>query len=199
MTKTIALIPARKGSKRLPGKNRKLLLGKPLIEYTVEVALKCDFIDVIIVISDDPWIQSYYLGYKRITVIDAPESISQDDSQAWEVVNYVLKLFYPSGRSPEIIDVIYLQPTSPLRDARDIKLAWEMYQNNYGDSITSVTYKDKWTYKLNGAIYISPHYMILSYKSLWKQANHLYIMPKERSVDIDTIEDWNEAERILKQ
>lgn len=194
MTKTIAIIPARKNSKRLPGKNRKSLNGKMLMDYTVEVAMKCEFIDEVVVITDDPWIQGYYLGYRDITIIDEPEEIAQDDSEAWGVVRFAIERIGQQFDNP---NVIYLQPTSPLRTSIDMLNAWDMYRK-IDSPIASIVYVNKWNYKLNGAIYISPYSWIIKSLSLWKHVHHFYKMPKERSINIDTQEDWNEAKRLLK-
>lgn len=195
MTKTICIIPARKGSKRLPGKNCGFLNGKILVDYTIDVALDCEFIDQIIFVSNDEKLLLHVgIKYESVDIILEPLTIAQDDSQAYEVVIHVIERLGQQFNAPNII---YLQPTSPLRNVQDL---WETYHifNFYNDPVTSVVYDEKWKYKLNGAIYYTQYSKVIEHKSLWKQANHLYVMPKERSINIDTQEDWDEAERILK-
>ena len=196
--KTIAIIPARKNSKRLPGKNRKFLNGEPLLQYTIDVALKCKFIEHIIFISDDTLLlfemeQQYD---HKIWYVPEPPEIAQDDSQAWEIVKYVIERCFGTSHDKNM-HIIYLQPTSPLRSYSDLLLAWDMYQR-LNEPITSIVYIDHWNYKLNGAIYISPYYKIIGAKTLWKNVWHFYKMPQSRSVNIDTQEDWDLAEKYLQ-
>lgn len=193
MTKTICIIPARKGSKRLPGKNMKLLNGNNLIHYTMRVALHSDFIDEIVILTNIKALHKRYDPDPNFTVIHEPEELAGDNTEAWELVKYVAECLKQQLKNPTII---YLQPTSPLRSDYDLYLAWTMY-NLLEIPIASITYVDKWNYKLNGAIYISDYRHIMANESLWKKVNYFYKMPKERSVNIDTIEDWQEAERIL--
>ncbi len=204
--KTIAIIPARKGSKRLPGKNRKLLNGVPLIDYTLNVAIACQFIDEIIVITDDLWIKAYCLGYKGISrIIDEPEEIAQNSSQAWEVVKYVMEFLISDKRERDNTTIIYLQPTSPLRTDEDLSEAYDLFNANYREPVASVVYKrdmdtiyDKWDYMLNGAIYITPYHEVINCESLWRQAKHLYVMPSRHSVNIDYQLDLDSAEWIIQ-
>jgi len=196
--KTVAIIPARKGSKRLPGKNRKLFNGKILIDSTVEVALKCKFLDLIVVVSDDPKIIDYYIDHPNVMVMVEPGEIAQDYSEAWEVVEYVVETVYGQNALWEDIRVIYLQPTSPLRIYSDVLFAWEMYKNLL-EPIASITYIDQWNYKLNGAIYISSYRSLMNHHGLWRHVEYFYKMPKNRSVNIDTQEDWNLAKKYLQE
>ena len=195
MSKVIAIIPARAGSKRLLGKNKKLLCGKPLICWTIEEALKCDFIDNIIVSTNDkeiinicvPYIERYY---DRFKVIERPEVLCQDDTPMWKVIEHACLKY-----SMDTV-VFLLQTTSPLRDITDLIVSYSMYLEN-GNCLVSVFNEDLLHYKLNGAIYIGKLSYILINNGF--EARQLYIMPKERSVDIDTLDDFNECERILKE
>ena len=84
----VAIIPARAGSKRLPGKNWKLLCGKPLICWTIEQAIKCKFIDEIIVSTDALEImeicQQQYAYENRFRLVDRPKELAEDDSSVIE-------------------------------------------------------------------------------------------------------------------
>jgi CMP-N,N'-diacetyllegionaminic acid synthase len=199
MTKIIAIIPCRAGSVRLPHKNRKLLNGKPLFTYSVETALECEFIDEIIISTNDEKIIEYYdehyLIEPRVLLVMRPDFLDTPDTPMWAVVEHC-------GRNePADTITILLQPTSPLRTEIDIRNAWrlfELYQNELG--VISVY----WEYPLhdmviNGAIYI--HYLqtILNSHSFIHSGQVIYIMPKERSIDIDTREDFRECERLLHQ
>lgn len=189
------IVPARKGSKRLPNKNRMKLMGKPLLDYTFDVAFKCNFISEYFLITDDIELQNYYSKIDGVIIINEPKELAQDEVPAWKLVKYVMNRWFNMEMFSDML-IIFLQATSPLRIYEDILGAWNLY-NQMNQSIASVTYEHKWKFILNGSIYITPYSDVIKFKSLWKQAKHLYVMPKERSIDIDTIEDWDEAERIL--
>lgn len=195
MTKTICIVPARKGSKRFPGKNRKLLGGKLMLDYTIKVALKCEFIDEIIFISDDEYLLAQVDKKYKITVIQEPTELAQDDSQAWEVVKCVVECLELQLKNPNII---YLQPTSPFMTYENLSEAWQLYDNDY-ESVTTVCYEHLWKYKLNGAIYITRYVDVINCESLWRQAEHLMVMSLMNSLHIDTERDWNNANIYLQR
>jgi len=196
VSKIVAIIPARSGSKRLEGKNKKLLLGKPLIDYTIEEALKCDFIDEIIVSTNDkdiinicvPYIERYY---DRFKIIERPEELCQDDTPMWKVIAQVC-----AGNYPDDTTIILLQPTSPLRVAENIEVIWIMFLNYHSCIVSMVKIDDK-IYKLNGAIYIDYLSQILKNKGFEMEIP--YIMHKERSIDIDTLYDFELVEKLMKE
>ncbi len=115
-SKVVAIIPARKGSKRLPGKNKRELCGKPLIEYTIEETLKCAFIDEIIITSDDIDILgiSHKYLWKKIRFSNRPEKLAQDDTPIDDVVLHELETY------SDLTTVILLQPTTPLRTSYEL-------------------------------------------------------------------------------
>ena len=197
MSKIVAIIPARSGSKRLEGKNKKLLLGKPLIEYTIEEALKCDFIDEIIVSTNDkdiinicvPYIERYY---DRFKIIERPEELCQDDTPMWEVIEYI----YDYECLPLDTTIILLQPTSPLRIDDDIYRAYDKFLA-FNSCVVSMVQVDDKTYKLNGAIYIN--YLKFIFIDKGFKLIQPYIMPKERSIDIDTLYDFELVEKLMKE
>lgn len=132
--KTIAIIPARGGSKRLPGKNIKLLGGKPLIAHSIEYAkANPEIIDEVIVSTDDAEIKKIALEYGAI-VIDRPAVISGDLEPTVTALKHVLESL---EMQPE--NVVLLQATNPLRPKILLKEAFESYKNNQVDSLFSVT------------------------------------------------------------
>lgn len=199
MSRVVAIIPARAGSVRLKGKNMKDLCGHPLIHYTIEAALKCDFLDEIIITTDSQDIIDYYdenyLEDPRILLIIRPEYLASSESPMWSVVEHACLDYFNDTI------ICLLQPTSPLRTSEDITSAWrlfELYQKKLG---VGAVY---WEYPLmearwNGAIFI--HYLgtIKNTKSFIHNGMVIYIMPKDRSVDIDTMEDFRECERVMKK
>jgi len=181
----LAIIPARKGSKRLPNKNMMPLLGKPLIQYTLTVANNAPSISRTIISSD---IKNLKLE-GNYDLISRPKELAEDDIPSKSVIIHVLNWIEEKPKT-----VILLQPTSPLRTSDDIENAFKMYMNH--GNLVSLFEACPSLYKRNGAIYIMRTVDILENNV---QFTSLYLMPKERSIDIDTMEDFKEAERILNE
>lgn len=190
MSKVIAVIPARGGSKRLKGKNKKDLCGKPLICWTIEVALECKFIDEIIVSTDDTDIIKIAQKYSKVRIHLRPDYLSQDDSTAEDVALAVL-----SSYDDDTI-VIWLQPTSPLRTMEDIKSCYNTFEDVPYFPVISCYFEGK-ILTLNGAVYITTLSKLREH-GFFKDFMLMYCMPKERSIDIDTINEFKACKRYLK-
>jgi N-acylneuraminate cytidylyltransferase len=115
---TLAVIPARGGSKRVPGKNVKEVGGKPLIAHTIDQAARADRIDRAIVSTDDDEIADIAREYGGDVPFDRPESLATDDATSPPVIEHALDWVETNGKSPET--VVMLQVTTPLRTADDI-------------------------------------------------------------------------------
>lgn len=113
----LAIIPARKGSKGMPGKNKIELCGKPMISYSIEAAKSSDYISSIVITTDDNDIREIGLKY-NIDTVSRPVELSEDETPMLPVLIHALKNCMKGGINPEI--VVLLQPTSPLRLAEDI-------------------------------------------------------------------------------
>jgi N-acylneuraminate cytidylyltransferase len=224
--KPLVVIPARGGSKGLPGKNIKPLLGKPLIHYTIEAARQVFEDSQIMVSTDDESIKETVeqLGLKVPFI--RPSELATDNSTSFEVLMHAIQYAETNQYYPDTL--ILLQPTSPLRNNIHIKEALQLFQKEV-EMVVSVKettsnpyyvlfeenengFLDKskmgnftrrqdcpkvWEY--NGAIYI------INVQSL-KNDGHLnfekvmkYEMKKEHSVDIDTEMDWMIAEYFLNK
>jgi len=135
--KILALIPARGGSKGLPGKNIKPLLGKPLIAWTIEQAKASKYIDKIVVSTDDEKIAKVAMQYGAEVPFLRPKELAKDDSPTIDTVLHALNFFSNKG---EVFDLIaLLEPTSPLRDSEDIDRCIESLVNrDDAESIVSV-------------------------------------------------------------
>lgn len=114
----LAVIPARGGSKGIPGKNIKDLYGQPLISYTIQAALDCKKIDRVVVSTDSEKIAGVAKKYGADVPFLRPAALAMDTSKTIDAVIDVLE------RLQETYEyVVLLQPTSPLRTAEDIELS----------------------------------------------------------------------------
>jgi len=222
----LSLIPARGGSKGLPRKNIKPLLGKPLITWTIEEALASKYLDRVIVSTDDAEIAEISQKYGAEVPFIRPEELSTDEAKTMDVVIHALRFFRENEYSPDV--VVLLQPTSPLRTHLDIDNSLELFFKGECRTLVSVyeasnslfrsfeikdgylkpflgeTFLNKSRQELpklfipNGAIYIAYRDSLERDMSFYTKDTYPYIMPVERSIDIDTELDFIIAETILK-
>lgn len=215
--KTIAIIPARGGSKRLPGKNIRLLGGIPLIAHSIRYAQQCPFIDVVYVSTDDAEIKAAALAYGA-KVVDRPETISGDLEPTVSALKHVLE------NVEEVTDVVLLQATNPLRPDNLLKEAFLKYKEGKYDSLFTVTrnhqklgkiIEDKFVpfnyeigqrsqdleplYFENGLLYISKAELISRDTIISENAFPMVVTHPFANVDIDTQEDFDFAEYLYKQ
>jgi len=135
--KIIALIPARGGSKSVPKKNIRILAGKPLITYSIKEALKSQYIDRVIVSTDDSQIAKIANEYNAEVPFIRPPELAGDEVTTLPVLQHAVRwLEKEEGYCPEI--VILLQPTSPLRKAEHINQALTLFFDTNADSVISV-------------------------------------------------------------
>lgn len=226
MSKTIAIIPARGGSKRLPQKNIKLLGNYPLLVHSILYAqANKEIIDEVYVSTDDAAIKKIALAFGA-KVIDRPKSLSGDLEPTVSALKHVLE-----NIEEEIENVILLQPTNPLRPENLLKEAFEIYQNRNYDSLFTVSrshqklgkIKDNkfipFNYKIgqrsqdleplfyeNGLLYISKAKLILPLdcarddsKIISENAYPFIIEHIFASVDIDTEDDFEYAEYLFQK
>lgn len=226
--KILAIVPARGGSKGLPGKNIRKLCGKPLINWTIDVLKEINYIDRIFVSTDSeeiagiatnngisiPFLRNEYLAKDNSLVIDA----------VLEAINY----FADRG---EIYDIILLfEPTSPLRTTQIIKDCIELLVSSNNNSIATfseleVPYERIWkinnglaytltsddqafrsrqslskVYKLNGLLYGIKNRTLqtMEFPQIITKDVIPYITPREISTDIDDINDFEYIEYILR-
>jgi CMP-N-acetylneuraminic acid synthetase len=215
--KTIAIIPARGGSKRLPNKNNLLFGGIPLIAHSILFAQKHkDIIDGIYVSTNDETIKKIAKQYGA-HVIDRPEHLSGDLEPTITALQHALTII------PYAIDsVVLLQPTNPLRPENLLKEAFESYQMSDSDSLFTVTRNHQKLGKItnncfepynyvigqrsqdleplyfeNGLLYISNAKLItegkiISENSIPYEVNHIFA-----SIDIDTQDDFDYANFLI--
>lgn len=140
-----ALIPARGGSKGIHRKNLALLCGKPLIEYTIRAALRSSYIDEVWVSSDDTEILSFADSY-GVSALRRPLELASDNASAVPVVEHFISSLPASARVLDAV-VVYLQPTSPLRNEIHIDQSLEQMISEGLSCTTSVVEADKSPYK----------------------------------------------------
>lgn len=137
----LALIPARGGSKRLPRKNIRLLANRPLIAYTIEAGQQSHYIDDLIVSTDDREIADIAISYGAQVPFIRPSALAQDKSSNFEVIQHAL-LNYSKIAKRAYDYIVYLQPSSPLRDYSDIDNAILLMQKKNADAVISVSETD---------------------------------------------------------
>ncbi|WLH02856.1 acylneuraminate cytidylyltransferase family protein [Pseudomonas beijingensis] len=220
----LAVVPARAGSKRLPGKNLLDLHGKPLIRWTLEAALESQVVDQLVVSSDDDAIlaEGIRLG---LHTIRRPVDLASDTAATVDVLVHTLESLAKEGVRPARL--MLLQPTSPLRKAEDIYQAVQCMDKTKAESIISVCrceHSPLWSntleadgfmddflrpeilnqrsqdlpvyYRLNGAIYLAKTESFLKSRGFFMRNSQAFIMPTERSIDIDTPLDFKVCEYL---
>mgnify|MGYP002795028999 CR=1 FL=1 len=222
----LVIIPARGGSKGVPGKNIKELGGKPLIQYTIEAARQIVPDNQIIVSTDSPEIKDVVENLGLQVPFLRPKELALDSSGTYEVLLHALDFYEEENSTPD--KIILLQPTSPFRNATHIKEALKLY-NKELDMVVSVkeasgnpyytlreenssgylekSKKGDFTrrqdcpkvWELNGAVYI------INVESLKSAPLHQfkkvkkYVMDEFSSHDIDTMLDWKVAEILITE
>jgi CMP-N-acetylneuraminic acid synthetase len=228
----LGIIPARGGSKGVPGKNIKPLLGKPLIAYTFDAVAASKYLTRTILTTDTEAIADLGRAYDVEVPFLRPAELASDNSPATGYISHCLEFMQrEQDYRPEI--VVLLQPTSPCRSADDIDASVKLLLDNPVDAVVSVAelpakYHPNWqfevtadgrllpcaaddwaaltatrqalapTYSRNGAVYAFRRQTFERANNIY--GNHVlaYIMPPERSVNIDDPDDWAEAEKIIQ-
>ena len=134
--KYLAIIPARAGSKGIPGKNMQMIGAKPMVQYTFEAALGSQFLDLVILSSDD---QNVIELAKKMSVrapFVRPVHLAEDNSSTVDVIKHCLEWFNGEYQTlPE--NIVLLQPTSPFRDSNDLDKAIQLYEKSKRKSLVS--------------------------------------------------------------
>jgi CMP-N,N'-diacetyllegionaminic acid synthase len=226
-SRVLALIPARSGSKGLPGKNWKSFCGKPLVEWTISQALNSEIIDNVIVSTDSVEVKDICSDYS-VELEERSEELSRDDTPIADVITNIL-----DHRVDKKYDyIILLQPTSPLRTTKHIDESLrECLKNKDAKSLVSVTQVPAWMspefckkidnqgmlrdikkserisnrqeiiekyFYPNGAIYVSRVDSYLKHRTFYQNSIIPFKMDKWQSIDIDDISDFICAEAIMK-
>ena len=223
--KTLYVIPARGGSKGIPGKNIKPLAGKPLIEYSINVARALvNDEDICVTTEDNAIIETVERTGLKVPFV-RPAELSTDQSGTYEVLLHALDFYESKGVHYDTM--VLLQPTSPFRTVDDVKACLELYSDDI-DMVVSVKqaatnpYYNAFEIDDNGFLHISKgegNYIrrqdapkvweyngavyVINVESLRKMPlgkftrRRMYEMSAERSIDLDTPTDWLIAETII--
>ncbi|MBW1853896.1 MAG: acylneuraminate cytidylyltransferase family protein [Deltaproteobacteria bacterium] len=226
--KILAIITARGGSKGIPQKNTRELLGKPLIAYSIQAALQSRTLNKIIVSTDNETIAHISKKYGAEVPFLRPKHLATDTATSLSVLQHAVS--YLAEKEGYLADIIVcLQPTSPLRSAGDIDQAVTLCMNTGADSVVSlckVEHHPYWmkkvvegrvyplmevddeeyprrqdlppVYQLNGAIYVTRKKILMEEERVLGEHTLAHIMSQERSIDIDTPIDLKLAELIMK-
>lgn len=226
--KYLAIVTARSGSKRLPGKNVRDLCGKPLFVWSVLAGLNCPKVSRTIVSTDSA-------EYQRIAIEAGADclwlrdpALAADETSSADVVKDVLDRL--GDEMKQYHALVLLQPTSPLRTAEDVSNALALYEARNAPAVVSVTDAEcppawmgqfqadlvmdefvpaqfrgvrsqdlgNW-YRLNGAVYVIGINEFLREQGFKPQGTLAYLMPRERSVDVDTPFDFDIAEFLMSR
>lgn len=133
----LAIIPARGGSKGLPGKNIKLLNNKPLIAYTIEAALKSDYIDRVVVTTDSKEIADISKKYGADVPFIRPDNLAGDTASAIDVYLHATE-FIMNKENIKIDKFLVLLPTAPLRTNEHINMAVDFFKGKKAKTLISV-------------------------------------------------------------
>lgn len=213
--KVLCTICARGGSKGIPGKNKIIIAGKPLIAYTLEMAKECDYIDKIIVSTDDESIFEIAHDYGISAPFKRPENLSNDDASKIDVIRHAAK-WAQSNWNINYDIIVDLSVVSPLRNSTDIKNSIELLVNDKADNVFSVSppcrnpYYNmveinngkiglvkkppkKLTrrqdapvvYDMNDSIYVWWKNVLFEKDTTLNDNTKIYVMPRHRGIDID--------------
>lgn len=223
----LPIITARGGSKGLPGKNVYPINGIPLIGYSINAANNSNYLtSKPLVSTDDTEIANLAINLGATAPFIRPPELSTDEISLYPVLIHALKWIKENdGCNPEYI--LLLQPTSPLRTSKDIDSAIQLALENDADSVVSVCttqhhpYLSKTivegklknfldldiqyhrrqdlpqSYVLNGAIYLVKSDILIQHDTFYTDNTYGYVMPRDRSIDVDSQLDMDIAEFML--
>jgi CMP-N-acetylneuraminic acid synthetase len=133
----LAIVPARAGSKRIPGKNLVLLHGVPLIDYTLRAAASARRLGAVVVSTDSDAIAEHARRFGALVPQLRPAALAGDRSPVAQALLHALFSYEQAGGA-RADAVVVLQPTSPLRSAEDIDRAIELFEASGADTVTAV-------------------------------------------------------------
>lgn len=223
--KTLAIIPARGGSKRIEGKNIKEFCSKPIIAYSIEAAIKSGIFDEVAVSTDDDSIAAVAKNFGAKVPFKRSEKASNDFATTADVISEVIECYEKEGKAFDFICCIYA--TAPFVTAKKLKDSFELFEQSTADSLIPVV---KFDYPIQRALKVAggklemihpenifvrtqdlePAYhdcgqfywlrtkSFLKQNSLFMENTIPYELPQNEVKDIDTPDDWKTAEVLYK-
>ena len=224
--KPICIIPARSGSKRIKNKNIKKLNGKPIIQYSIDAAIKSRCFSKVIVSTDSAKIKKIAENFGAEVPFLRPKKLSGDRVALRPVVIHALNFLKSEGTLPKYI--CYITATAPFIEARDIKKSFSMLKKNKIDFVFSVSTFD---YPIQRALKITKYNRVemvnrkyRKYRSqdleefyhdagqfYWGKTKSIlndvktfgkfsmpYLLKRWKAIDIDTREDWQQADLMCR-
>lgn len=222
----LCLIPARGGSKRIPGKNVRDFCGQPIIAYSIKAAIESACFDKVIVSTDDEKIAAIAKEYGAEVPFIRPESISGDHTGTTEVIKHALEWYANKGESVKYICCLYA--TAPFVSARYIRQGYEQLidsAKSYAFSVTSYAFPIQRALRINssneieaiwkenitkrsqdleeayhdaGQFYWGKSEAFLKDEIVFSSSSVPVVLPRYIVQDIDTLEDWRHAEFMYK-
>ena len=227
--RVLAIVPARGGSKGVPGKNILPLVGRTLLHYTAEAARDSGVVDRIVLSTDAEDIAEAGRRAGLEVPFLRPASLAGDDTPMLPVIHHVVDALAVDGWEPEYI--VLLQPTSPLRRGRHVREAVELLRASGADSVVTVVEVPKHfspdyvmrieggvlrpflpegasvtrrqdarvAYSRDGTVYAFRRETLERHGSIYGADCRPIVIPADESLSIDTPADWAEAERRLAE
>jgi len=225
MKNAVAIIPARGGSKRIAKKNIKSFFGKPLIAYSIETALKSELFEKVIVSTDDEEIAKIARDYGAIVPFIRPKELSDDFTTTNDVIEHAINYLKEYDKKYDFICTIYA--TAPFLQVKYLKQGLDKLKNSdaiNSFSTTTMPFPIQRTFKVNndgrcemfypqyyetrsqdlemayqdaGQFYWKKETM-KSEKNLFSRDSIAIILPRYLVQDIDTLEDWTQAELMYE-
>jgi CMP-N,N'-diacetyllegionaminic acid synthase len=225
--KVLAVVPARSGSKGLPGKNIKQLIDKPLLAWSIEQGLASKYVDEVVVSTDSQEIADVAVRYGAKVPFLRPAELAKDETSTADVLVHLIKTLEEQGSKYDYL--LLLEPTSPLRETKDIDLAFDkLFSNKDASSIVGISAVESQhpmfcvslteegflrsenefkvlrrqditpLYFYEGSLYISEIEVYKSKKNFYHNNTLGYVVPKWKSYEIDDNVDFLIVETILK-
>jgi CMP-N-acetylneuraminic acid synthetase len=223
----LGLVPARGGSKGVPGKNVRLLAGHTLLEYTARAARESGVLDRVVLSTDSPEIADAGRRAGFEVPFIRPAALADDDTPMLPVIQHALAEAARSGWSPDII--VLLQPTSPLRRPDHIRDAVNLLRETNADSVVTVVEVPRHlspdyvmriddgrlkpflpdgarvtrrqdaraAYSRDGTVYAFRRVTLEKFGGIYGEDCRPLLIDSRESLSIDSPSDWDEAERLL--
>lgn len=223
----IAVIPARGGSKRIPGKNIRSFAGQPIISYSIRAALDSGVVDRVLVSTDDENVAAVARELGAETPFKRPANLSDDFTPTVPVIKHAIEWVSEHWERPQVVCCIYA--TAPFIRADNVRAAYDILVKDkvtgYVFSATSFGFPIQRAFKISpsghcemfypqnynarsqdlddayqdaGQFYWGSADAYLSDKIFFSPESKPYLLPRYRVQDIDTLEDWKRAEILMR-